>query len=154
MNKSSIENTTSETSSKKPSTKPQNEPSVNEMKKIPVRVVFRKSRALVVERMVEGIPERVSVPESYVEVSGSGATFMSSDLFERGIPFGLPLEDRLTGVTVTPAMIAEEFHKAGIWTASDIRKNPKAAHGAVLAASRDILAQIQHLVAEYERKED
>lgn len=122
-------------------------------KKIQVKFLFRRQAALVLERYIDDVPYRVVVSEDKVKELGDGKVELSEFDFDTGIPFGLPFEDRLSSFSVDSAVLERELHKANIWTADDVLKNPRSVQGAVLAASRGSISEIASLAREFSNKE-
>jgi len=62
-----------------------------------------------------------------------------------GIPYGLPFEFKLPGMTVTSHEIEVALHNAGIWTAEDVLKNTKLVQGALLSLIRLTVSDVMSL---------
>jgi hypothetical protein len=114
--------------------------------RIPVTVVRRSGQAALVEFADAGKPARVTLPEDLLEGDGAGCTADPAEL-AAGVPFGLPWEKATTG-RVTPEKIAVALRNAGIWTAEDLKRQPRAAVGALQAAYGLDLAALMAFAAE------
>lgn len=120
--------------------------------KIKVKVVFRRNKAVVLERVVDSVPERVSVEEKHLSKLGEDV-YIEEDEFEMGIPYGLPF-DILPQICINPTQISENLHKAGIWTAKDIKNNPKAVQSAILSSCRSFLSELSALTSRFGSEEE
>lgn len=93
-----------------------------------VKVIYVDKKAAVVEyvdyRMQK---QRCIVPEESLENGNA----VRDELLSASIPYGVDWEYHLEGVVgkATPERIAEEFHKAGLWTADEIMRNPEQVQG-------------------------
>lgn len=89
------------------------------------------------------IIRRAELPSDLVILLGNGqAAVDRGDLLDAA-PYGVAWEALIT-LEATPAMIAAELRRRGIWTYEDLFKNPQVALGAVQAAHRvDLAALIQ-----------
>jgi hypothetical protein len=114
--------------------------------RIPVQVVRRSGQAALVEFADAGRPARVTLPEDLLEGDGGLCTADPADL-AAGVPYGLPWEKATTG-RVTPEKIAGALRNAGIWTAEDLKRQPRAAVGALQAAYGLDLAALMAFAAE------
>jgi hypothetical protein len=92
-----------------------------------VKVIGIVKRAAIVEYFDNGTKHRCIIPE---ESLGNG-NVVRDELLSASIPYGVDWEFQLEGVIgkATPELIAEEFHKVGIWTAEDVMNNSKAVQG-------------------------
>lgn len=94
-----------------------------------VRVIRTQNQSALVEWVDgEGRAQRVYIPTSEV-VDGS----VSAEALAMGIPHGVPWA-QLVEISVSPELVEQHLHRAGIWTAEDLRNNPNAAVGALQAA--------------------
>ena len=91
-----------------------------------------KKAALVEYRDDNGVKQRCLIPEESLK----NGNVVRDELLSASIPYGVDWEYQLDGVVgkVTSEIIAEEFHKVGLWTADDIMKNPAAVQGALMSA--------------------
>ena len=113
---------------------------------IPVTVVKRSHEAVLVEFVRDGKVGRVIIP-----ASADVLALTAGDL-DLGIPWGIPWEDLLKEVTITPAQLAEALHNAGIWTAQDLQVNTRAAIGALQAVFQIDLAYLLTVAREYDQR--
>lgn len=98
-----------------------------------VRVISRKNSAVLVEWVEpgeEGRPHyfRSIVPESELTLTGVREAEHPNPAM--GIPYGEPWEE-LIRVEVSPAQIANEMRRMGIWTLADLRAEPNTARAAL-----------------------
>jgi hypothetical protein len=84
---------------------------------IPVRVVSKRGRSVVVETELDGKGIRVVLPKSKVK-DGK----VEEEEFEKGVPYGADWES-LIEITVTPEEIARELRKQDIWTLKEYKEN-------------------------------
>jgi hypothetical protein len=96
---------------------------------IAVKVIQKKGQAALVEWLDGDGTHRVTIPAKAIE---SGNRVAMSEL-GYGIPYGEPWEE-LVMLAVTPAVIAEQLRRAGIWTYEDLLSRPNQALGAIQAA--------------------
>lgn len=114
-----------------------------------VKVIRYKGQAALVESDLT----RVSVPRDEVLEESDGKTYVSAEMFDMGIPHGIPFESELPeSFRITGADIARELHLAGIWTVEDFDANPRAIQSVVLSACKNILADINGIVRNYKRR--
>jgi hypothetical protein len=71
-----------------------------------------------------------SIPASLLEE-------FSEDVFDAGVPYGVPWGD-LLAICVNGETIEQELHKREIFTAADLMANPKGARGAVVTVVGDV----------------
>ena len=93
-----------------------------------VKVIYSERKAVLVEYIDDdGNKQRCIIPEESLE---NGNT-VRDELLSASIPYGVDWEFHLEGAIgkITPGMIAEEFHKANLWTAEDVLYNPKKVEG-------------------------
>lgn len=124
-------------------------------KNITVKFISRKKSAALVEyRVAENEFARVSIPANKI-VLGTGEEYadVPESVIKSGIPYGIPWESKLPDITVKGSDIEKEFHKMGIWTLDDVRRNPKAIQSVVMAAASDIVRAISNVIKEYSSKE-
>ena len=114
--------------------------------RIPVQVVRHSGQAALVEFADAGKPMRVTLPDDLLEGDGGLCTADPADL-AAGVPYGLPWEKATTG-RVTPEKIAGALRNAGIWTAEDLKRQPRAAIGALQAAYGVDVAALMAFAAE------
>ena len=120
---------------------------------IQVKEIFRKKLASLIEVIEEGYPVRVSVTSSDLVVAKDGTLWVSRDVFEEGLSYGVPWKYKLTVPQVTPEQIEKELHKAGIWTAEDAMSNTAVVQNALMSAFRMNLSEILRISKEDLRKE-
>jgi len=113
--------------------------------RIVVRLVRRNGQAALVEFADAGKPMRVTLPEDLLQDEGSRCTADPADL-AAGVPYGLAWEKATTG-RVTAEKIAGALRNAGIWTAEDLKQQPRAAIGALQAAYGLDLAALMEFAA-------
>lgn len=95
-----------------------------------VQVIERKLGAILVQWNENDEICRGIIPEELLESDG---ITVRDELLSVSIPYGVDWETLLEGVVglVTPAIIAGNLRKAGIWTAEDVLSNSKAVLGAI-----------------------
>lgn len=93
-----------------------------------LRIIQQTGGSTLVESTDGGRLQRVIIPSEMVT---DGA--VSPAALEYGVAYGLPWEELWTS-RVTPAAIAQELRKRGIWTLDDLRKQPMAAVAAMQSA--------------------
>jgi hypothetical protein len=124
--------------------------------KVIVQVLRRKKNAVLVEYVRNGEPIRVSISATKLTAltQDNKAEILIRDL-SMGIPYGIPWSSRLSKLhfEITGEAIEQEFHKSGIWTLDDFRKNPQALTGVIMSVSREVVTQIVQTVKEYSTKE-
>jgi len=96
-----------------------------------VKVIGTKSQSALIEWSRDGELHRGTVPEEVI-IDGT----VRDDLISIAIPYGLDWGYILQNVmnTVTPQIISNNLHNAGIWTIDDLRRNPMVAVGAIQSA--------------------
>lgn len=103
--------------------------------------------------LVEWTDENEVLQRNWVKVSSlrerSGKTAIV-DKPEQGIPYGVDFDHLLTP-SVSSHDISRELHRRGLWTASDLQKNPQLIVGALQAAYAIDLAQIIAVARQYEK---
>lgn len=91
-----------------------------------VKVVQRKGASRLVEWVDElGYLRRSIVPHHVL--SGEEADVAQCDAPEEGIEYGMAWEELIGPLAVTPAEVAHELRKVGIWTYDDLRQDPQGA---------------------------
>jgi len=98
------------------------------MANIKIRVIRQRGQAALVEWVDNEGAHRATIPASAIH-KGHAA----KDELEYGIPYGAPWEELIT-LTATPATIAAELRRRGIWTKEDLLSQPKVAVAAIQAA--------------------
>jgi hypothetical protein len=95
-----------------------------------VRVINAKSQCALIEWSEDGTLYRGTVPEEVIIDDA-----VRDDLLSIAIRYGLDWEHILADAmeNVTPKIISNNLHKAGIWTVNDLRDNPMAALAALQA---------------------
>jgi hypothetical protein len=82
---------------------------------IPVKVIGQKDGSALVEwQDGDGMYHRAYVPQEKV---AGGA--VEPKVLEKGIPYGLPWEEWIE-VTATPAHVANELRRMGVWCKADL----------------------------------
>lgn len=101
-------------------------------KKVKVRKIRQEEEAILVEWLDKDGYHRASVPGDAFKAKTPGLVegTVNDDVLEVGIPHGLPWED-LVEIDVTPAMVANELRRVGIWTESELLMNPEKVRGAI-----------------------
>ena len=92
-----------------------------------VKVIYEKGRNVLVEWFDDGMPMRGWLPWNKVRVD-----IVDTIELDRVMPYGEPWED-IIELRATPREMAKNLRKVGIWTLEDLRKNPNAALGAIMA---------------------
>lgn len=112
-----------------------------------VTVVGKRGQAVLVEFQQGGL-RRVYVPRDAVmdEEVDDGA-------LEAGIPYGVPWEEFVQVVGVTPDDLADALRRRGIWTAEDLQKRHDAALGALMALTGLTLAALRKAASQYRNME-
>lgn len=98
--------------------------------------------ALVEWRDADGRLRRCRLPQAEV-VDGK----VSIEALEMGVPYGLPLEEMIA--FPTPAQVAEEFHRLGLWTLEDVETNPTLAKDALRGAGGTAYAALLEAARAY-----
>ena len=98
------------------------------MESIAVRVVQKKGMAALVEWLDANGTHRATIPVKAIRDNK-----VAKDELDYGIPYGEPWEDLIV-LAATPAVIAEQLRKVGIWTYEDLLSRPNQALGAIQAA--------------------
>ena len=107
-----------------------------------VKIVQRQGQAALVEWTDNGVTRRSTVPASVVEKGR-----VPTAELRRGIPYGEPWED-LIELHATPATLAAELRRRGIWTVDDLQANAEVARGAIMDAYGCELAHLLRAVKE------
>jgi len=96
-----------------------------------IKVISVQKKAAVIEYFADGVKQRCIIPEESLE---NGNT-VRDELLSASIPYGVDWESQLEGVigNVTSGMVAEEFHKAGLWTAEDVMADSRKVEGVLRA---------------------
>ena len=103
--------------------------------KIEVKIVRRSGDATLVAWIDDGKYRRVTIPRYQIEFDASYKTGITDkQTLELGIPYGLPWEEIIGEIRITPGMIANTLRQHGIWTSKDLNKNTDAVVGALQAA--------------------
>lgn len=127
-----------------------------DLDKVTVRVLWRKKNAVLVEHIKDEDPIRVSVPATRISpITQENQAEISNKDLAMGIPYGIPWASKLKGfpIEITGEAIEKEFHKVGIWTYDDFRKNPQALTGVIMAVNQNVANQILLTIKEYSTKE-
>ena len=113
---------------------------------IAVKVIRSKGQASLVEWEKLGKLKRALIPREAI-TEDHGKFLVAFDDLEMGIPYGVNWESRLREeFVVTGAKIAEQLEVSGIWTKEDYISNPGIVQQAVLAAAKEILAELRVIV--------
>jgi hypothetical protein len=94
-----------------------------------MKLIKNDGNAALVEYVEDGELKRKIIPRSAVDENGQIDRFE----LEVGIPYGIAWADYIQ-LDATPKDIERELHKAGIWTADDLRIKQQAAVGAIQTA--------------------
>lgn len=108
-----------------------------------MRLIKKDKEAALVEYVENGEVKRKIIPRSAVDENGQIDRFE----LEAGIPYGIAWADYLQ-LDSTPKDIERELHKAGIWTADDLRTKQQAAVGAIQTALSIHLGTLNSIVKE------
>lgn len=98
------------------------------MANIKVKIIQQKGQAALVEWLADDGAHRATIPAATI-IKGQ----VASDELDYGIIYGEPWEE-LISINITPASIAAELRKCGIWTKDDLEARPTQALGAIQAA--------------------
>jgi hypothetical protein len=93
---------------------------------IPVTVIETRGESVLVEYQAGGL-QRVIIPAMLIQ---GGA--VDAEELDQGVPYGLPWET-IVKLQATPARLADELRKNGIWTIEDMRRYQAAIFGALQA---------------------
>jgi hypothetical protein len=118
---------------------------------VEVKFVMRKQNAALVEFVENGNVTRVSVPANKVSVIGTKAK-LSELILNRGIPYGIPWETRLQNITISAEELAQALRNNGLWTSSDVNKNPQSVQGALLSVMRKSLTSIMLVTKDFNKE--
>jgi len=110
-----------------------------------VKIVQQKGQAALVEWIAENGAHRATIPTSAI-IKGQ----VASDELEYGIPYGEPWEE-LIELHATPATLAAELRRRGIWTVEDLQNNAEVARGAIMDAYG---CELAHLLRAVKRREE
>jgi len=124
--------------------------------KVIVQVLRRKKNAVLVEYIQDEKPIRVSISATkLIALTQENKAEITKKDLSMGIPYGIPWASRLSKLRfeITGEAIEQEFHKNGIWTLDDFRKNPQVLTGVIMSVSREVVTQIIQTVKEYSTKE-
>lgn len=108
-------------------------------KNIAVRIVKQGEKQSVVEWLVDGNPNRVTVRNSAIK----DMAVKENDL-KNGTPYGLDFKDILKSLP-TAESVERTFHEYSVWTAEDVKLHPDW----VLAALSSIYSPILRALMEY-----
>ena len=110
-------------------------------------VVARKGETVLVEWVSGEDVRRSVVPFDLIVTDDAGQAWCVAP--EQGLTYGYPWEE-LVKLQATPAGVARELRKRGIWTAADLRANAMAA----VAAFQMVYGwDVSRLLAELETQE-
>ena len=96
---------------------------------IAVKVLKTQGASALVEWVADGEAHRVFVPAA--KVKGGSVT---ESVLGKGVPYGIPWRDIKLPALDIAAALEKALHNAGVWTAEDLVRNQRAAHGAVQSA--------------------
>jgi hypothetical protein len=102
--------------------------------RVRVRVVRRSGSAALVEWLDNESLRRATVPLSQIEFDDPKMGTVDEEILEMGIPYGLPWEEIIGEIKITPSIIANTLRQHGIWTLEDIEGNSSKIVGALQAA--------------------
>lgn len=99
-------------------------------------VVRRENQAVLLQRFdpqKNDVVRRV-LPLAAVTLGrgGKNATTTAGQ-WAMAVDYGVPWRDLVT-MDATPEDLERQLHRVGIWTIDDLRRNPEAAQGAIMAA--------------------
>lgn len=87
--------------------------------KVPVTIITEGEKQSVVQWLVGDEPFRATVKNSQIK-----GNEVSVDDLKKATPYGIDFED--VGLELPDVFsVMSAFHKHGIWTAADVRKNPQ-----------------------------
>lgn len=99
-----------------------------------VKIIRRSGTAALVGWVEDGNLRRATVPLSQIELDDSKIGTVDKETLEMGIPYGVPWEEVIGEIKITPQIIANILRQHGIWTLEDAQNNPNAIVGALQAA--------------------
>lgn len=107
--------------------------------------VARFGDSVIVERVeADGRLQRRIVPARLLN-----GDKIAKDDWDAGAVYGVEWE-RYIALSTTPERVAEQLRRAGIWTKSDLLKNPRAAFGALQSAYNFDLSALIEAVRDLE----
>jgi hypothetical protein len=125
------------------------------MEEVSVRIIMRKKRVLLVEAVVDGVLQRVVVPDVDVTIlPGDQEGVMKYEAFVQGLQYGIPWDLLLSPVEISPEKLSELLHKSGIWTEEDVKRDPKTVQGVLLSALQHTMQEINQIVKSQAQKEN
>ena len=115
------------------------------------KLLFRKKSAVLVEfRDQDGNPFRYSFPADDIKVESDGSTvYLSEEMVDMGIPYGVPWEHLLKDIHITADQLASNLRKNNIWTAEDAMKNPNGLKGALLSSLSVAMSSVIRISKEF-----
>lgn len=94
-----------------------------DLESVPVRVILAKGKSSLVEFIdSNGLLDRKYIPTAKIDGMAAPA-----DVLQKGIPYGLPWDE--TMLEFDPRQFLIEMHNAELWTAEDVKRNPKKVMG-------------------------
>ncbi len=116
-------------------------------RRVSVKVLQQRGQAALVEYLdPAGTLHRVTIPASEIHDNEVAGVTLAM-----GIEYGLPWEELLT-LRVTPALVARELRRRGIWTQLDLRSRPDIALAALQAAYGIDLAALRIAAERYAKE--
>ena len=112
---------------------------------IPVTIIEHRGDSVLVEWLEGDRLKRAVIPAAK---AADGVT--DPETLDFGIPHGLPWEEMIE-LHATPALIAEELRKRGIWTIDDMHRDQSAIFGALQAVYGLDLAALINAAETYVR---
>lgn len=111
-----------------------------------VRIVERRGRAALVEWPDDAGRLRRAVVPGEIVVDNE----VDVEVLDRGVEYGVPWEEIVGALEVTPEHVAAELRRRGVWTTEDARRNPQVAAAALQAACGLGLAALLGAAREFE----
>ncbi|MGD8499011.1 MAG: hypothetical protein PVJ86_00095 [Phycisphaerales bacterium] len=99
-------------------------------------------------------PQGGDLRRAYVPVSKVKDAKCDEDVLNAGLPYGTPWEELIDASRLTPAIIAKELRRRGVWTSVDIEASLSRTQRAINQATGLTPASLHNLARQYEAKED
>ena len=119
------------------------------MRKYNFKIITWHGEAGLAELVRDGIVERVTLPMSILRDTAE----LTDSEIDSGIAYGLPFAEFLTTSTDIVPRLVIALHKAGIWTADDLRKQPMKVVNALQATYKIETARIIQAAETYLQQE-
>lgn len=115
------------------SRKPDTKPDKAHAARATVHLIRRKNESALVEYQDEHGPARAFVPAAELEPDGAGGYLCANP--HEGIPYGAAWEDIFPQtLTLDVQALAGQFRGHGLWTAEDVRRDPRLVAALITAA--------------------